>query len=145
MGHILPQKSCGPISAEGVYICLSCITTKTYLKTYSSQAEAELGCLVSVGYGMTENTCGTFLTPLGDVPEITTKTVGYPIPGCNGKVIDPETEEILEEGQIGELCTKGFMVFQGYVGDPEKTAESYTKDGWWKTGDLAVIENGVTR
>ena len=27
----------------------------------------------------------------------------------------------------------------------EKTAESFTKDGWWKTGDLAIIENGVTR
>ena len=73
---------------------------------------------MSVGYGMTENTCGTFLTPLGDVPEITTKTVGYPVPGCEGKIINPETEEILEEGQIGELCTRGYMVFQGYVGDP---------------------------
>jgi fatty-acyl-CoA synthase len=109
------------------------------------QAESELGCVMSVGYGMTENTCGTFLTALGDVPEITTKTVGHPIPGCEGKIINPETEEILEEGEIGELCTRGFMVFQGYVGEPEKTAESYTKDGWWKTGDLAVIENGVTR
>jgi len=88
------------------------------LKTHKRQAEAELGCIMSVGYGMTENTCGTFLTALGDVPEITTKTVGHPIPGCEGKIIHPETEEILEEGQIGELCTRGFMVFQGYVGDP---------------------------
>ena len=88
------------------------------MKTLQRQAETELGCVISVGYGMTENTCGTFLTPLGDVPEITTKTVGYPVPGCEGKIINPETEEILEEGQIGELCTRGYMVFQGYVGDP---------------------------
>ena len=91
---------------------------RNIFKTNISQAEVELGCKMSVGYGMTENTCGTFLTAIGDVPEITTKTVGHPIPGCHGKIIDPETEEILEEGQIGELCTKGFMVFQGYVGDP---------------------------
>lgn len=80
---------------------------------------------MSVGYGMTENTCGTFLTALGDVPEITTKTVGHPIPGCEGKIINPETEEILEEGQIGELCTRGFMVFQGYVGDPGSVTKKY--------------------
>ena len=78
--------------------------------------------------------------------QITCTTVGLPIPGVEGIVIDPETEEILPEGQIGELCTRGFVLFQGYVGDEQKTRDSYTKDGiWWKTGDLAVIEDGYTK
>ena len=110
------------------------------------QAEVELDCTISVGYGMTENTCGTFLSPLGSEPEIVCETVGLPIPGVEGIVIDPETEEILPEGEIGELCTRGFVLFQGYVGDEEKTKNSYTQDGkWWKTGDLAIIQDGYTK
>ena len=42
-------------------------------------------------------------------------------------------------GEIGELCTRGFHIFQGYVKDEEKTKENFTSDGWWKTGDLAIV------
>jgi len=44
------------------------------------------------------------------------------------------------------LCTRGFYIFQGYVKDEEKTKESFTKDGYFKTGDLAIVnENGTVR
>ena len=46
----------------------------------------------------------------------------------------------VEIGEIGELCTRGFHIFQGYVKDEAKTAENFTaKGGWWKTGDLAIV------
>ena len=108
-------------------------------------AKKEFNCRVGVGYGMTENSCATFITPPGLPDDIVVSTVGLPIPGVDGKVIDPETEETLPEGEIGELCTKGFVVFEGYVGDEQKTKESFTRDGWWKTGDLAIIKDGITK
>ena len=94
---------------------------------------------------MTENSCATFITPPGSERDTVVNTGGWPIPGVDAKVIDPETEQVLEEGQIGELCTRGFVLFAGYVDDEEKTRESMTKDGWWKTGDLAVMQNGITK
>lgn len=51
-----------------------------------------------------------------------------------------------EEKYAGELWTKGYVVMQGYWGDPDKTTEAVTEDGWMKTGDLATIdENGYCR
>ena len=109
-------------------------------------AKAEFNCRVGVGYGMTENSCATFITPPGLPDDLVTSTVGLPIPGVDAKVIDPETEETLPEGEIGELCTRGFVIFKGYVGDEAKTRESFTNDGeWFKTGDLAIIKDGITK
>ena len=58
--------------------------------------------------------------------------------GLEAKIID-ENGKTLERNQIGEIVTKGHVIFQGYVGDEEKTKESFTEDGFWKTGDLALI------
>ena len=68
----------------------------------------------------------------------TVNTVGLPIPGLEAKIIDKDENE-LPRGEIGEVVTKGHVVFQGYVGDEAKTKESFTKDGFWKTGDLALV------
>lgn len=69
---------------------------------------------------------------------MTVNTVGSPVPGVEAKIIDAD-EKTLETGEIGELVTKGYFVFDGYVNDEEKTKESFTKDGWFKTGDLALM------
>ena len=69
---------------------------------------------------------------------MTVNTVGSPVPGVEAKIIDAD-EKTLETEQIGELVTKGYFVFDGYVNDEEKTKESFTKDGWFKTGDLASM------
>jgi len=107
------------------------------------KANTELGLQMAVGYGMTENSCATFLTYPGSTEDVTCNSVGFPIPGVEAKVID-ENENTLERGQIGELVTKGFVLFKGYVKDEEKTKESYTKDGYWKTGDLAQVREDGT-
>ena len=67
---------------------------------------------MAVGYGMTENSCATFLTYPGSTEDVTCNSVGFPIPGVEAKVID-EDENTLERGQIGELVTKGFVLFKG--------------------------------
>jgi fatty-acyl-CoA synthase len=56
------------------------------------------------------------------------------------KVIDPETGLVVRRGEKGELCTRGYLVMQGYWGEPQKTAESVV-NGWMHTGDLAQIDD----
>jgi fatty-acyl-CoA synthase len=59
------------------------------------------------------------------------------------KVVDLETRETLERGRQGEICARGYMLMQGYDGDPEATARVIDAEGWFSTGDLgAMREDG---
>lgn len=58
------------------------------------------------------------------------------------KVLDPNDEELTEEGEVGELVYKGPGVIAGYYKNPEVTAKSFTKDGFFRTGDLFQIREG---
>ena len=68
---------------------------------------------LSVGYGMTENSCGTISTNgLMDLNEAS-GAIGRPLPGVEVKIVDPETFEELPPDTPGELCTRGYMQFLG--------------------------------
>ena len=66
-------------------------------------------------------------------------TVGLPLPGVQLRIHD-EKGQPLRHGEIGGIEVKGPNVFKGYWRMPEKTAEEFTTDGWFKTGDLGKIE-----
>ena len=55
-----------------------------------------------------------------------------------GKIID-KNGQIVDRGQIGEVCTRGYLIFQGYWNEPEKTAEVIDQAGWYHTGDLGYL------
>ena len=65
--------------------------------------------------------------------------MGRPVPGVTAKVVHPETFENLPAGESGMLLIKGPNVMNGYLGQPEKTAE-VIRDGWYTTGDIAKID-----
>jgi malonyl-CoA/methylmalonyl-CoA synthetase len=67
-------------------------------------------------------------------------SVGFPLSGVEVRIVDSETEEILPDGQIGDVQLRGPNVFKGYWRQPEKTAESFSADGWFRTGDLGFRE-----
>jgi malonyl-CoA/methylmalonyl-CoA synthetase len=70
--------------------------------------------------------------------------VGIPLPGVNIKLVNELYEEV-SVGEPGEIIVSGQNVFKEYWNKPEATFEAFTKDGWFKTGDIAVIENGYFR
>ncbi len=70
--------------------------------------------------------------------------IGQPLPGVSVRLMDEHTL-ITEEGLPGEIQILGGNVFKEYWGKPEATAESFTGDGWFKTGDTAVLENSYYR
>jgi fatty-acyl-CoA synthase len=98
------------------------------------------------GYGMTENSVGTSMTQPGDPPEIISTTVGKPFPGAQVKVVDPNTGKDFPIGKEGELCTKGRLIMKGYYKMPKESAKLIDQNGWFHTGDLALInENGYVK
>ncbi len=66
-------------------------------------------------------------------------TVGFPLPGVSLRVVD-DAGQSLPVGEIGGIQVKGPNVFKGYWRMPEKTAEEFTADGFFKTGDVGKID-----
>jgi len=86
-------------------------------------------------YGMTE-TGMNCSNPLQGERRI--GSVGRPLPGVAVRVVHPETRALLPDGEIGELEIQGPNVFKGYWRQPQKTAEAFSPDGWFSTGDLGL-------
>lgn len=94
------------------------------------------------GYGLTETSPVVSANPPGAIQQ---GTVGTPVIETELKVID-ESSNSLPIGEVGELCVRGPQVMKGYWNRPEATAEVLSEDGWFKTGDMAVIqEDGYVR
>jgi long-chain acyl-CoA synthetase len=87
------------------------------------------------GYGLTESAPLLAGGPTGD-KTIALGSVGKPVPGVEIRIAsaDPDTG-------IGEITAKGPNIMQGYWNDPESTNETFTDDGWLKTGDLGMIDD----
>lgn len=101
------------------------------------------GCEISEGYGLTE--CSPVVCTNGNGNAIHHGTVGLPVPGTAVKVVDKQGDE-LTIGEAGELCVSGPQVMKGYWKKSEATDEAFDPDGWFKTGDVAIInDQGVVR
>jgi malonyl-CoA/methylmalonyl-CoA synthetase len=87
-------------------------------------------------YGMTETGMNTS-NPL-DGPRLP-GTVGPPLPGVAVRMVGNDGNEVAI-GEVGELLVKGDNVFKGYWRMPEKSAEEFTADGYFHTGDLARVD-----
>lgn len=100
---------------------------------------------IQVGYGLSEATA--FIAATSDnVSE--TDNLGLPNPDTIIKVCDPETNEEMPYGEVGEICVNGPTVMMGYVNEPEETANALRlhDDGttWLHTGDLGFLdEEGI--
>ena len=104
-------------------------------ETFSAFRE-RTGHTILERYGMTETGMNTS-NPLHG--ERRMGSVGLPLPGVSVRVADQTSGEEMRRGAVGELQIKGENVFKGYWKAPEKTAEEFTADGWFRTGDLGVI------
>ena len=62
------------------------------------------------------------------------------MPHVEAKMIDPVSGETVPHGEPGEMCTRGYLVMQGYWENDEATADAVDNDGWMHTGDLGVMD-----
>ncbi len=99
--------------------------------------EEKTGHAILERYGMTETNMNTSNPYDGDrIPG----TVGFPLPGVELRILDPETGLPCAPEAIGIIEVRGPNVFKGYWRNPEKTAEELRADGFFITGDLGKID-----
>jgi malonyl-CoA/methylmalonyl-CoA synthetase len=99
--------------------------------------EACTGHRILERYGMTETGINTTNPFDGDR---LAGTVGFPLPGVDLKITDPESGAELPRGEIGQIELRGPNVFKGYWQMPEKTAADLREDGFFLTGDLGLVD-----
>jgi acyl-CoA synthetase (AMP-forming)/AMP-acid ligase II len=87
------------------------------------------------GYGMTELSPVSHVAPPGDEK---VGTIGPAIPGTECRIVDPETGE---DADRGELWVRGPQVMKGYLNNDEATAETIDDEGWLHTGDVAEVDD----
>ncbi len=93
-----------------------------------------------MGYGLTEVGPNNFYLPEDKIKQKPT-SVGLPVIHCDMKIIDTKTDEVVKQGEVGELLLKGPHIFSGYWDEPEETKKTIEPDGWVHTGDLAMQDN----
>jgi fatty-acyl-CoA synthase len=94
---------------------------------------------VTICYGMTETSPVSFQSSPRDAIDARVSTVGSVHPHVECKIVDPVTGFVVPRGQIGELCTRGYLVMLGYWNDPKATAAAVDASRWMHSGDLAVM------
>jgi acyl-[acyl-carrier-protein]-phospholipid O-acyltransferase/long-chain-fatty-acid--[acyl-carrier-protein] ligase len=136
-------RRCAP--EQFAHLRLAIVGAEKLREPLAAAFRERFGVSLLEGYGCTE------MSPVvavnrpdvehGGVRQVGTKpgTVGHPIPGVSAKVVDRTTGEGPLIGREGLLLVKGPSLMQGYLHQPERTAE-VVRDGWYVTGDVAMID-----
>jgi fatty-acyl-CoA synthase len=103
--------------------------------------EEELGAPFTIVFGQTECSPVASMTQTTDTIEDKAGTIGPPMPNVEIKIVDPDSGATLPIGEIGEYCTRGYHVMNGYFEMPDRTAEAIDADGWLHTGDIGVMDD----
>jgi long-chain acyl-CoA synthetase len=98
---------------------------------------AVTGCPIVEGYGLSETSSGVTCNPTDSAAY--TGTIGLPLPNIDIRIIDDEGRDV-PLGQPGEIAIKGPQVMAGYWRQPDETAKVMTADGYFKSGDIGVMD-----
>jgi fatty-acyl-CoA synthase len=101
----------------------------------------EMHCTeLTICYGLTEASPVITQSTTDDTLERKVTTVGRALPHTEVRIVDPNTGNDVPIGENGELCTRGYLVMNGYHNDPEGTKAAIEPDGWLHTGDIASMD-----
>jgi long-chain acyl-CoA synthetase len=95
------------------------------------------GCPICEGYGLSETSPSASCNPVTSAEY--TGTIGVPLPSTEFKLLNDEGQEVAQ-GEPGEIAIKGPQVMAGYWQRPDETAKVMTADGFFKTGDIGVVD-----
>ena len=96
---------------------------------------------VTIAYGQTESSPVTTMTRITDSIERRVSTVGQVMPWQELKIIDPATGAVVERGQQGEICFRGYQIMNRYYNNPDATAQAIDTRHWLHSGDLGVMDD----
>jgi 4-coumarate--CoA ligase len=103
----------------------------------AAEAAARLGCEVVQGYGMTELSPVSHITPHGGFRP---GSVGVTAPNTETMIVDPLTGDPADIEVDGEVWVRGPQVMKGYLNSPDATAATVDADGWLHTGDIGHVD-----
>ncbi len=126
-------------SGEGNLQKLRCCISGSAPLTVSvlKQFEEKFQTIILEGDGPTECSPITTFNPIDGSRKV--GSIGLPLSGIEMAIVDPDTDEFMPVGEVGELVVKGENVFKGYLNQPEETAK-VLKNGWYHTGDLGSVD-----
>ena len=104
------------------------------------QINDKFGFTLLSSLGQTEATAGLTVTYLDDSLDTRAQTVGHFMDHVEGKIVSIESGAIQPQGEIGEICVRGYLVMAGYYGQPEETAKTIDSEGWLHTGDMGYLD-----
>ena len=99
--------------------------------------KAATGVPLIEGYGLTETSPIAISNPLNI--EEWSGNIGVPIPSTEAAILDDDGE-FLPVGQVGEIAIRGPQVMRGYWQRPDETTKVFTRDGWFRTGDMGFMD-----
>lgn len=106
--------------------------------------EEATGGMIVEGYGLTETSPVLMGAPLS--PLRRHGVLGLPFASTEVRLVDlDDPSRDVAEGEPGEILVRGPQVFEGYLDAPEETARVFTEDGWFRTGDVGVLDDGFLR
>jgi long-chain acyl-CoA synthetase len=101
------------------------------------------GCPICEGYGLSETSAGVTCNPTDS--EVYTGTIGLPLPNVEIRILDDGGRDVAI-GDAGEIAIRGPQVMRDYWQQPEETAKVMTPDGFFKSGDIGIMDaRGYTR
>jgi long-chain acyl-CoA synthetase len=129
-GAVLNHPELGNVDASSLRLCVS---GGASLPVELMRAfEVALGCVILEGYGLSETSPVASFNHADNVRK--PGSIGTPVRGVEMKLLD-----VTDEG-IGEIAIRGHNVMKGYWNRPEATAEAIDADGWFRSGDLARVD-----
>jgi acyl-CoA synthetase (AMP-forming)/AMP-acid ligase II len=105
----------------------------------TEQCTRRLGCVLQQGYGLTETSPVTHVTP-EDAASHKLGSIGPPVANTECRIVDPDTGRDVAEGTAAELWVRGPQVMRGYFKRPEDTRAAIDADGWFRTGDIGRVD-----
>jgi len=96
------------------------------------------GCPICEGYGLSETSPSAICNPTDT--DAYSGTIGLPLPSTEARILDDDGNE-LPLGERGEIAIRGPQVMAGYWNRPEETARVMTADGFFRTGDVGVVDD----
>jgi len=106
-------------------------------KVVAERWKKATGVPIIEGYGLTETSPVAISNPL-DIQDWT-GSIGMPIPSTEAVILDDAGQE-MRIGEVGEICIRGPQVMPGYWNRPDESEKVFTRDGWFRTGDMGFMD-----